>query len=233
MNNLTAGVSRRVVKAVIFDIDGTMLDSVDLHAKAWHEAFARFGREVPYDKIRSQIGKGGDQLMPVFLSQPELEEFGKELEHYRGTLFKDTFLPQVRPFPRVRALFSRLAHDQKQVAVASSAKGDELAHYLKLAEVEDLLSAKVSSDEVERSKPHPDIFEAALGQLNGTSSESALVVGDTPYDIEAANKAGMRTVAVTCGGFAEEDLRHAGAIAIYRDLADILENYENSPFCAR
>lgn len=118
-----------MLRAVIFDIDGTLVDSVDLHARAWQEAFRHFGREIPFEQIRSQIGKGGDQLLPVFLSEAEIRKFGKELEEYRSNLFKREYLPLVRPFPKVRELFEKLRSDGKQIALASSAKGDELEAY--------------------------------------------------------------------------------------------------------
>ncbi|HYX42908.1 MAG TPA: HAD family phosphatase, partial [Pyrinomonadaceae bacterium] len=111
-----------MIKAVIFDIDGTLIDSVDLHARAWQEAFKHFGREIPYEQVRHQIGKGGDQLMPVFFTKEELDEFGNELEKYRGDLYKREYLPRVRAFPKVRALFERIRADGKQIALASAAK---------------------------------------------------------------------------------------------------------------
>src|SRR5947209_13508515 len=119
-----------LIEAVIFDIDGTLVDSVDLHARAWQEAFARFGKQIPYERVRYQIGKGGDQLMPVFLSKEELEEFGEELEKYRGELFKREYLPRVRAFPRVRELFERIQRDGKRIALASSSHG----YYMKTCE---------------------------------------------------------------------------------------------------
>ncbi|HXG65284.1 MAG TPA: HAD hydrolase-like protein, partial [Blastocatellia bacterium] len=97
-----------MVRGVIFDIDGTLVDSVDLHAKAWQEAFRHFGRDIPYEKVRHQIGKGGDQLMPVFFSEDELNDFGEEMEKFRGDLYKRDYLPQVRAFPKVRELFERI-----------------------------------------------------------------------------------------------------------------------------
>src|ERR1051325_9864680 len=121
------------IRAAIFDIDGTLVDSVDLHAKAWQEAFRRFGRDIPYEEVRYQIGKGGDQLMPVFFSEEELRRFGKELEEYRGRLFKEKYLPEVKGFPQVRELFERILSDGKRIVLASSAKGDELQTYKKLA----------------------------------------------------------------------------------------------------
>src|SRR5437667_11496576 len=115
-----------MIKAVIFDIDGTLVDSVDLHAQAWKEAFKHFAKDIPYQQIRHQIGKGGDQLMPVFFTPDELDEFGKRMEKFRGDLFKREFLPRVRPFPKVRELFTLIKNENKKIALASSAKDDEI-----------------------------------------------------------------------------------------------------------
>jgi len=221
-----------VIKAVIFDIDGTLVDSVDLHARAWQEAFAHFGRQFSFEKVRYQIGKGGDQLLPVFLSESEIEEFGDELTEYRGELFKREYLPRVKAFPAVRELFERIRRDGRRVALASSAKKDELKEYKRIADIEDLTEEETSADDAEKSKPHPDIFEAALEQLGDVKASEAVVVGDTPYDAEAAGKAGLQTVGVLCGGFPEEDLRAAGCVRIYRDPADLLANYDSSPLAA-
>jgi HAD superfamily hydrolase (TIGR01509 family) len=217
-----------MIKAVIFDIDGTLVDSVDLHAQAWKEAFKHFGKDVPYQQVRHQIGKGGDQLMPVFFSKEELEEFGEEMEEYRGKIFKRDYLPRVRAFPGVRELFLKIKEDDKRIALASSAKEEELKVYKKIAHIEDLVEEEASADDADRSKPHPDIFEAALKQLGDISVDEAVVIGDTPYDAEAAGKLRLRTIGVRCGGFPEEELLAAGAIAIYDDPADLLARYEES-----
>lgn len=217
-----------MIQGVIFDIDGTLLDSVDLHAKAWQEAFRRYGHEIAFADVRSQIGKGGDQLLPVFLSDEERERFGHELEHYRGELFKKKYLPQVRPFPRVRDLFERILADGKRIALASSAKGDELEAYKRLARIEGLIEAETSSDDVEKSKPHPDIFEAALGRLKGVTVGDAVAIGDTPYDAQAAGKMGLRTIGLLYGGFPADDLRAAGCVELFRDPAELLERYNSS-----
>jgi HAD superfamily hydrolase (TIGR01549 family) len=221
-----------VVKAVIFDIDGTLIDSVDLHARAWQEAFEHFGKQFPFEKVRYQIGKGGDQLLPVFLSEREIEEFGEELTEYRGELFKREYLPRVVAFPRVRELFERVLRDGKRVALASSAKKDELKEYKRIADIEDLVEEETSADDAEKSKPHPDIFEAALSQLGGVEPSDAIVVGDTPYDAEAARKAGVRTVGLLSGGFPEEDLRAAGCVRVYKDAAELLADYDASPLAS-
>jgi len=218
-----------MITAVIFDIDGTLLDSVDLHADAWREALERFGKKFSFAEVRRQIGKGGDQLMPVFLSRQELQDFGDELEQYRSDLFKKEFLPHVKPFPCVRQLFQRIRQDGKRIALASSAKGNELKIYKSIADIEDLVETETSSDDAEKSKPYPDIFQAALARLGDVSVDNVIVVGDTIYDAEAAGKAHLRIVGVMCGGWSGEELRQAGCIAVYRDPADLLRAYNASP----
>jgi len=217
-----------MIKAIIFDIDGTLVDSVDLHAQAWKEAFKHFGKDIPYQQVRHQIGKGGDQLMPVFFSKEELEQFGEELEEYRGELYKRDYLPRVRAFPHVRDLFERIKADGKRIALASSAKEDELGTYKKIAQIEDLVEGETSADDADKSKPHPDIFKAALDQLDDIEPHEVIVIGDTPYDAEAAGKLRLRTIGVLCGGFPEEELNAAGCIAIYRDPGDLLAHYDDS-----
>lgn len=219
-----------LTEAIIFDIDGTLLDSVDLHAQAWQEAFHEFGHEVSFDEVRSQIGKGGDQLLPVFLSEQEIKEKGKELEEFRSDLFKDKYLSKVKPFPAVRELFEKIKAEGQGIALASSAKGDELKTFEWIAHIEDLVEVETSSADAKRSKPHPDIFEAALDRLGDkVKPEDVVVVGDSPHDAEAAGKAGLRTVGVRCGGFPEEDLRAAGCIAIYDGPEDLLRHYDETP----
>ena len=216
------------MRAVIFDIDGTLLDSVDLHARAWVEAFAHFGVETDPAEVRSQIGKGGDELMPVFLPQARIDREGKTIEAYRSDLFKQKYLPEVRPFPGVRALFERIREAGLKIALASSGKRAEVERYTEILEIGDLVDVATSSDDADRSKPHPDIFEAALKKLDGIPPSAIMVIGDTPYDAEAAAKAGLRTIGVLCGGFPEADLSAAGCVAIYRDPQDLLDGFEQS-----
>src|SRR3954470_4108667 len=214
-----------MIKAVIFDIDGTLVDSVDMHAQAWKEAFEHFGKKIPFAEGRQQIGKGGDQLMPVFFSKKELKEFGEEMEEYRGELFRRDFLPKVRAFSHVRDLFLRIKDEGKRIALASSAKEEELKEYKKIACIEDLIEEEASADDADKSKPHPDIFEAALARLGDVEAEEVIVVGDTPYDAEAAGKIDLRTLGVLCGGFPETELRVAGCVEIYQGPADLLARY--------
>jgi HAD superfamily hydrolase (TIGR01509 family) len=169
-------------------------------------------------------------LLPVFLSDEEREKRGKEIEEYRSALFKEKYLPKVRPFPSVRELMQKVKDSGQQVGLASSGKADEVKTYEKIANIEDVVEIETSSADAERSKPHPDIFEAAFERLkNGVQKEDVVVVGDSPYDAEAASRAGMRIVGVLCGGFPEPALRKAGCIAIYADPADLLRHYDESP----
>lgn len=218
-----------MIAAAIFDVDGTLVDSVDLHAKAWQEAFAQFGKKISLHQIRRQIGKGADQLLPVFFSKQELDEVGQELDEYRSELFKKEYLPQVKGFPKVRELFQRIKRDHKRIALASSAKSEELEIYKKVAKVADLIEGETSSQDADKSKPHPDIFEAALQRLPGITLDQVIVVGDTPYDAEAAAKANLQTIGLLCGVWNEKHLRQAGCIAIYKNPADLLARYDKSP----
>jgi HAD superfamily hydrolase (TIGR01549 family) len=216
------------LEAVIFDVDGTLVDSVDLHAKAWQVAFAKFDRDVSFEAIRRQIGKGADQLLPVFFSTEELGRFGRELAEFRGNLFRTEYLPQIKPFPKVRELLRRIQDDGRKIALASSAKKDELDEYKKIARIEDLIEADTSSADVKQSKPHPDIFEAALSKLGDIALGEIVTVGDTPYDAEASTNANMRIIGLLSGGWTEERLRHAGCIEVYRHPADLLARYDQS-----
>lgn len=222
-----------MIRATIFDIDGTLIDSVDLHALAWQEALYSFGHYVAFDLVRHQIGKGGDQLIPVFLTREEQEQYGKELEEYRAKLWKSKYISQVRPFPKVRELFQRMLSGGKQIVLASSAKGDELQTYKRIAGIDDLIDAETSADDADRSKPHPDIFAAALSRLHDVPPAEAVVIGDSPYDAQAALKIDVLSVGVRCGGFPEQELRAAGFSATYDDCADLLQRYDESIFAQR
>jgi HAD superfamily hydrolase (TIGR01509 family) len=222
-----------MINFVILDVDGTLIDSVEQHAQAWQKAFEKFGKKVELQDIRDQIGKGGDQLMPVFLSEEELNEFGEELEEYRGEVFQKEFLPRIQPLPEARTLVARLAADGKRIALASSAKPEELKHFKELLGIEDFLDAETDAEDAEKSKPHPDIFEAALKELGNPAPEDTIVIGDAPYDAMAASKIGVQTIGVLSGGFDEEWLRREGCAEIYKDPADLLKNYDESLLCCK
>jgi len=215
-------------KAAIFDIDGTLVDSVDLHARSWQETFAKFGHAVTFEQARSQIGKGGDQLLPVFLSQAEQDDHGEEMQEYRGKLFKSKYMPLVRPFSAVPELLRHIHDVGLTVAAATSAKKSELEIYLEIARITDLVDVATSSEDAEESKPAPDIFQVALKKL-GIDGADAVAIGDTPYDAQAAGGAGIRTIGVLCGGFTEADLRNGGCVAVYPGPAALLACFDASP----
>jgi HAD superfamily hydrolase (TIGR01509 family) len=204
-----------MLKAALFDIDGTLIDSNDLHAEAWGETFRRYGVDLPHDRIRGQIGKGGDNLMPALLPADLLEAQGEEIEKERKQLFKRDYLPRVKPFPGVPELFAALKENGALIALATSAAEEELEHHKQLLGIAELIDGATSADDVEHSKPCPDIFRAALDKLPGVAPSEAVVVGDTPYDMEAAGKVGIAAVGMLCGGFAPDLLRATGARALF------------------
>jgi len=218
-----------VPRAALFDVDGTLVDTNDLHAAAWREAFLEFGLDKPFDEIRWQVGKGGDNLIPSLF--PDLGGARRsELEDYRGELFKRDYLPRATPFPGVRDLFERLASDGVKIVLASSSHAEEVDYHLSLIGCADLISAATSRDDVERSKPCPDIFEAALARVAPLGADEVAVVGDTPWDARAAGKLGLRVVGFRSGGFPDEALAEAGACELYDGPSDLLERFDGSVF---
>ena len=218
-----------MIRAVIFDLDGTLVDSNELHVLAWQETFRHFGKEIPLERLREQVGKGGDQYLPEFLTEKEMREFGEQADKYRGEIFKKKYLAQVRPFPKVRELFERVRGDGKKIALASSGKDSEVNHYEKLIGIDGLSDSVTSADQVAHSKPRSDVFLAALRTLDSLPPEEAVAIGDTPYDVQAAKKIDLPIIGFLCGGFSEDVLRDEGAIAIFRDPADLLDRYYQSP----
>jgi len=212
---------------VILDVDGTLVDSNDAHARAWVDAFAEHGVTVAYEDVRQSIGMGGDKLMPAVSGIKEDSPEGRRIAARRAALFKSTWLPRLRPFPRVRELLQRFDDDGFTIAVASSAKAEELAPLLERAGVQDLIPKRTSSDDASNSKPDPDIVHAAL-QSTHCDPDRAVMLGDTPYDVEAARRAGLHVVAFECGGWSAADLSHADEV--YADAADLLNRYDKSMF---
>jgi HAD superfamily hydrolase (TIGR01509 family) len=215
------------VKGVILDIDGTLADSNDAHAQAWVEAFASYGYQVAFDKIRPLIGMGGDKIIPMLVpGLDENEGDGKAISKKRKELILERFISTISPTPGARQLILQIQQAGLQIAVASSATSEELSRLFKAAEVDDLLDEKTMSVDADASKPSPDIIEAALNKLK-IPPHQAVMIGDTPYDIEAAKKSGVGTIAVRCGGFNDHQLKDA--IAIYDNPADLAAHYGESP----
>ena len=213
-------------KAVLFDVDGTLVDSNDAHAHAWVEAFAAFGVTVDFTHVRRSIGMGGDKLMPRVAGITEDEPLGKRISERRGEIFKSNYLPHLRPFPGARELVAAIKARGLIGVAASSAKADELGALLAIAGAESLLDDATSSDDAEESKPDPDIIHAALRKAHAEAT-NAVLIGDTPYDVEAAGRAGVECIALRCGGWPDADLR--GAIAVYDGPWQLLERLDDLP----
>lgn len=213
------------VRGVLLDVDGTLIDSNDAHAGAWVDALAERGVRVQREAARRLIGMGGDKLLPRLAGidgeGPEAEAIGAR----RGEIFRERYLPKLRAFPGARELVAHLRGRGLAVVVASSARRDELGALLAVAGVGDLLDDTTSSDDAARSKPDPDIVQAAVTRA-GLDAGALVMLGDTPYDVEAATRAGVRVIAVRCGGWSDVDLR--GAAAIYDGPADLLARYDRS-----
>ena len=212
---------------VVLDVDGTLVDSNDAHARAWVDAFREAGIQVSHEKVRRAIGMGGDKLMPHVSGIADDSSVGAPISKRRGEIFKASYLPHLRAFPGVRALVERFAADGFTIVVASSAKEAELGPLLQVAGIADLVHARTSSDDAEESKPDPDIVIAALQSVKADPA-TAVMIGDTPYDVEAARGAGIAIVGVECGGWRRDDLQ--GAIEVYAGPADLHAHYAASIF---
>lgn len=212
---------------VLLDVDGTLIDSNPAHARAWVDALTEFGYEATVDRMIRLIGMGGDKILPKVTGLDPQSEKAKELTARRMEIFSTKYLPTLRAFPGAHELLARFTADGLRTVVATSAKSDELNALLEQTGLEELIDRKTSSSDADRSKPDPDIITAALqrGQL---ARERVLMLGDTPYDVEAARAARIRTVALRCGGWNDDAL--SGALAIYDDPRALLVAYERSPF---
>jgi HAD superfamily hydrolase (TIGR01509 family) len=215
-------------KAVIFDIDGTLVDSNDAHARAWVEAFDEFGHRIEFERVRPLIGMGGDKLMPQLTGIYPWSSDGKALSERRSEIFKTRYLPDLQPTRGAHRLLEWLRDENLTLLVATSANADEVEELLRIANGTKLFEARSSKDDVDRSKPDPDIVEAALAR-GECDPIDAVMVGDTPYDIEAAQRAGVGVIALRCGGW-WDDAALGGALAIYDDPEDLLQQFDLSPF---
>lgn len=213
-------------KAMLLDIDGTLVDSNDAHARAWVEVLEEFERPASFERVRRLIGKGGDKLLSEVTGIPNESELARTIKDRRKALFMQEYLPQVRPFPKVRELLERFRADGLGLIIATSAGEEEMHALVEVAGIADLLDNKTSSSDAARSKPDPDIVAAAL-QRAQVSPEEAWMLGDTPYDVEASLRAGVKMIALRSGGWGDEDL--AGAEVIYENAAELLTRYNSSP----
>ena len=215
------------IRAVFFDIDGTLVDSNEFHVSAWARAFQELLFPVDPAAIRRQIGKGADMLLPALA--PELPESDrKAIADRHGEIFQNGYLSQVQAFPHARDLIATLHAQGLKVLLASSAKQTEIDHYVDLLDVRELISGTTSGDDVEKTKPAGDIFLSTLAKIAPIAASEVVAVGDTPYDVAAARKARIRTIAVKSGGFPESSLVDAGAVAIYDSVGDLFDRLKES-----
>jgi HAD superfamily hydrolase (TIGR01509 family) len=214
------------VDTVLLDIDGTLIDSNDAHARAWVAAFVANGYIVPFAKVRPLIGMGGDKLLPQLTGlDPESAE-AQRISAARGQFFREE-LPTLQPTAGARELLVYLKEHGFSLVVATSAQADEVTAILRQAGVADLIEAASSSDDADSSKPDPDIVQAAMHKAKRHPSQ-CVMLGDTPYDIEAAGRARVPCIALRCGG-GWTDAALADAIAIYDHPADLLAHVRTSP----
>jgi HAD superfamily hydrolase (TIGR01509 family) len=219
------GTAEKRLRAVLLDVDGTLIDSNDAHAEAWKQAGAAFGRSIPFHAARALIGMGGDKVLPRLTGLSKDSPEGKQLAERRTEIFRTCYLPKLKPFKGARQLLERLASSGVKLVVASSAGEDELKELLEQAGISDLITDTTSSHDADESKPAPDIVQIAIERA-GVPVEECVMLGDTPYDVAAARRAGVRVIALRCGGWGDRDL--AGAIEIYDGPADVLEHFETS-----
>ena len=214
-------------KVLLSDIDGTLVDSNALHAESWRRTFEHFGIEVGLDEAWSQIGKGGDQLIPVFVSAEDRAQLEGSIKRYREDLMKREYMPRMLAFAQARNLLERVKKSGMRIVLATSAKDDDLAFYKRLVGMEDLVDEEATSSDAQESKPEPDIFAAALKKV-AAEPEDAVALGDTPYDAEAAGKLGIRTIGLTCGGWKRRDLLNAGCVQVFRNPQHLLAEFDHS-----
>lgn len=216
-------------KAVLCDLDGTLLDSNHFHAEAWRRTFENFGFQVSFEEMVKQIGKGGDKVISTVVPEDRVKDLEDDLTNFRKDLFHREYMDRIVPFSDAKNLLERMRQGGLRISVASSTNKEDLHAFLMLLRIHALVEEHTTADDAEQTKPAPDIFQAALKKL-AIAAEDALALGDTPWDVEAAGKAGIKTVALTCGGWTEQELKDAGAIAVFRDPADLLRRFEESPF---
>lgn len=214
------------VEAVLLDVDGTLIDSNYQHTLAWFRAFREHGFVLPAWRIHRAIGMGGDQLVPALLGKGVDEEQGDDIRDTRDPIYKE-LMPEVEPLDGAHELIAELKERGLTIVLASSSPEDELDHYLELLDARDLADAWTTKEDVEATKPAPDLVRAALDKAG---TDNAAMIGDTRWDVESAGKAGVETVCLMTGGWSEQELRDAGAVAVYESIDDLRSHLGETPF---
>jgi HAD superfamily hydrolase (TIGR01509 family) len=208
-----------VAQAAILDVDGTLVDTNYQHALAWYRAFRQHDFILPVWRIHRAIGMGGDQLVPHLIGDAEAEEHGDDIRAAEKALYL-SMIEEVEPLEGARELIEELREAGKTVILASSAKANEIEHYLDLLDARDLTNDWTTSADVEQTKPAPDLVKAALEKAG---TDDAVMVGDTPWDVKAAEGAGVPTIAVLTGGFSDDELLESGAAQVFESIAELRE----------
>ena len=211
----------------ILDVDGTLIDTNYQHALAWFRAFARHEIVLPIWRIHRHIGMGGDQVVSALTDERTERELGDEIRDAEKSLYGE-MIGEVRAMEGSQSLIDELRERGHRVVLATSAKQEELDHYLDMLDARERADAWTSSEDVESTKPEPDLVHAALQKLDADPGD-AMMIGDTPWDVEAAKRAGVATIAVRTGGFAAEELREAGALAVYESVAELRDSLAETP----
>ena len=212
-------------RAAILDLDGTLVDTNYHHALAWYRAFRQHGIVLPMWRIHRHIGMGGDKLITAIAGGEVEQEQGDDIRAAEKALYL-ALIEETEPLEGARELMVELKRRAHAIVLASSAKANELDHYLDLLEARELANAWTSSADVEATKPDPDLVHAALDKAG---TKDAVMIGDTNWDVEAAHKAGLQTIAVMTGGFSEQELRDAGAAEVFESLVDLRERLDETP----
>ena len=213
--------------AVLLDVDGTLIDSNYQHTLAWYRAFRKHGIVLPVWRIHRAIGMGGDQLVPALVGEETDRDKGDEIRDTRGSIYKDELMGEVEPLEGAHDLIKELKERGLRVVLASSSPKDELEHYLGLLDARDLADAWTTKDDVDKTKPAPDLVLAALERAG---TQDAVMVGDTRWDIEAAGKAGLDTIALVTGGWSEHELLEAGAVAVFESVEELRQRLDEPPW---
>jgi len=214
------------VRGVILDMDGTLVDSNEAHAKSWVETLKHFGHDVTLEVVHPLIGQGSDKLLPRLAGIIKDSDIGRKMVAHRSALFEQQYLSAIQPFPASKELVMRMHDAGLKVVIASSSRSNHLQHFIDTLGIGALIDGSTSANDVEVSKPDPDVVAAALDKL-GIAAADVVMIGDTPYDIEAAARVGVRTIALRCGGWDEAGL--TGAIAVYADPEEMLSQFDASP----
>jgi HAD superfamily hydrolase (TIGR01549 family) len=218
------------LRGVLLDVDGTLIDSNDAHARAWADTLQAFGYDVSVERIRPLIGEGGDKVVPQLTGLESGSDKGRKISEHRSLLFEEKYLRTLRAFPKAHELLARFKAEGLRLVIATSSDAEQLERMLDQAGLDELVERRTTSSDAKSSKPDPDIIQAAL-QRGEMSARDVLMLGDTPYDIEAARRAGVKTVAFRCGGWS--DVHLGGAVAVYEDASDLLAHYDRSLFSGK